>query len=115
MEKLQFINNDFHIGYLIKQKVKERGVNMNDFAKAIHCSRPNAYSIFRRKSVNIDLLQLVSEALNYDFVEIYNKSLDMNKLQKHCVVVLETNAKKLEELQTDTSVHVVHSWMVSEI
>jgi transcriptional regulator with XRE-family HTH domain len=109
------MNNNSHIGQLIKQKVKERGINMNDFAAAIHCSRPNAYSIFRRKSINIDLLQLISEALKYDFVEIYNQSLDTPKVQKQCVVVLETNLKKLEELQMDAFVHIVHSWTVSEI
>jgi transcriptional regulator with XRE-family HTH domain len=108
------MNSNSHIGQLIKQKVKERGINMNDFAAAIHCSRPNAYSIFCRKSINIDLLRLISEALKYDFVEIYNKSLDMNVIQKQCVVILETNLRKLEELQMDVSVHVVHSWTVSE-
>ncbi|MDR0682198.1 MAG: helix-turn-helix domain-containing protein [Dysgonamonadaceae bacterium] len=109
------MNSNSHIGRLIEQKVKERGINMNDFAAAIHCSRSNAYSIFHRKSINIDLLQLVSEALKYDFVEIYNKSLDMNLIQKQCVVVLETDLKRLEELQVDASVHIVHSWTVSEI
>jgi transcriptional regulator with XRE-family HTH domain len=98
---------------MIRQKVKERKMKMNDFAAAIHCSRPNAYSIFRRRSINIDLLQLISEALDYDFVEIYNKSLNTN--QGQCVIVLEADVKKLKEFQANNSVRIIRSWMVSKI
>jgi transcriptional regulator with XRE-family HTH domain len=109
------MNNNFHIGSIIRQKVKERKMKMNDFANAIHCSRPNAYSIFRRRSINIDLLQLISEALNYDFVKIYNKSLNMNYAPRQCIIVLEADVKKLKEFQSNDSVRVVRSWMVSEV
>jgi transcriptional regulator with XRE-family HTH domain len=109
------MNNNFHIGSKIKQKVEERNMKVIDFATAIHCSRPNAYSIFRRKSVNIDLLQLISEALDYDFGEIYNKSLNKNEEQKQCIIVLEADIKKLKEFQTNQSVRIIRSWAVSEI
>ncbi|MDR1154480.1 MAG: helix-turn-helix domain-containing protein [Bacteroidales bacterium] len=109
------MNNNFHIGSIIREKVRERRIRVNDFAKAIHCSRPNVYSIFRRKSINIDLLRLISKALNYDFTEIYNKSLEMPKELESCVIVLETSRKKLDELQADTAVCIVRSWMLSEM
>jgi transcriptional regulator with XRE-family HTH domain len=109
------MNNDFHIGSIIRQKVKERRIKMIDFAAAIHCSRPNAYSIFHRKSINVDLLQLISKALDYDFAEVYNESLDVVNNQKQCIIVLETNQKKLDELQTDAAICIIHSRKLSDI
>jgi transcriptional regulator with XRE-family HTH domain len=106
------MKNDFHIGSLIRKKVKERKMSMTDFAAAISCSRPNAYSIFQRESIDINLLQTISEVLDHDFVEMFNRSSKTPKDPELCVVVLETNSQKLETLQTDTTVNVVRSWAI---
>ncbi|GHU66682.1 hypothetical protein FACS189413_00100 [Bacteroidia bacterium] len=50
-----------HIGQAIKEKVAERGLKIADFARLIHCSRSNVYYIFKCKSMNCELLRLISD------------------------------------------------------
>lgn len=40
-----------------------------DFARKIHHARSTVYDIFKRKSIDIDLLLKISEVLEYDFIE----------------------------------------------
>lgn len=68
------INKDIYIGPLIRQKVKERRLSINHFAAPIGCSRRRVYNIFEEKSIDIDLLCIISEVLDYNFLEeIYVK------------------------------------------
>jgi transcriptional regulator with XRE-family HTH domain len=61
-----------HIGSLIRQKVDERGMTVSEFARRINCSRSNVYSIFNRSTLSLQLLQIISEVLNYNFfLDIY--------------------------------------------
>ena len=84
-----------HAGEIIKQKVKECGIKITDFAKAIHCNRNNVYSIFRRKSIDIELLLLISKVLQYDFInEIYCKHSEDEKY----LVLIETDKQQLEQI-----------------
>ena len=60
------------IGKIIAKKVKESHLSVAEFAKRINRSRTTVYDIFSRKSIDIELLMIISEALNYDFLtEIY--------------------------------------------
>jgi predicted transcriptional regulator len=69
MEKEQI-----HIGNLIKKQVEEQNLSITDFAKKIHCVRENVYYIFNSPSMDINRLEQISKALNYDFIkEIYLK------------------------------------------
>jgi hypothetical protein len=105
--------SDLFIGQLIKQKIKEQGIRISDFAKAIHCSRPNVYDIFERSNINFEQLVLISSVLNYDFVsELYAKK--ENNLQGRYIVILEMNGIKFQELLADTSVQIIISWEVSK-
>jgi len=42
-------------------------MTVSEFARRINSSRENAYSIFKRKSIDTDLLQTVSTVLGHDF------------------------------------------------
>ena len=66
---------DIHLGMLVKQKMKERNISINEFADAIHCDRTNVYSIFKRKSMDIQLIVRISNALNYDFLQYYHQGV----------------------------------------
>jgi plasmid maintenance system antidote protein VapI len=67
---------DIHLGSLVKRKMKERGISINEFAEAIHCDRTNVYNIFKRKSMDIHLIVRISNALNYDFLQYYHKRIN---------------------------------------
>ena len=58
---------DVHIGKEIERVLRERGMSVTMFADRICCHRRNIYDIFSRKSIDIDRLILISEALEYDF------------------------------------------------
>jgi len=62
---------NIYIGELIKQRFEKENISISQFARAIHCSRANVYNIFRAKSIDIDKLILISDVLNYNFLEEY--------------------------------------------
>ena len=60
---------DVHIGSEIERVVRERGLAVSRFAELIHCNRTNAYDLFKRKSIDIDMLIRISEVPDYDFIK----------------------------------------------
>ena len=64
-----------HIGQLIKQELELQERTPSWLARKINCERPNVNNIFERKSIDTDLLLLISKALNKDFFEILSKEL----------------------------------------
>jgi transcriptional regulator with XRE-family HTH domain len=68
-----------HIGQEIKKVMKERRMKVVEFARRISTDRNNVYDIYRRKSIDTDLLAKISETLQYDFFAICSRSLLVNK------------------------------------
>lgn len=67
--------NDIHIGSVIKRKLDESSLSIIQFAQLIHCDRTTVYDLFKRKSIDVDRLLLISEALNFNFLwEVYLKN-----------------------------------------
>jgi transcriptional regulator with XRE-family HTH domain len=58
----------YNFGAEIKKVLKEKGMTVSEFARRINKSRENAYDIFRRKSLDTDLLSIISQVLDYDFL-----------------------------------------------
>ncbi|GAP71954.1 hypothetical protein SAMD00024442_20_43 [Candidatus Symbiothrix dinenymphae] len=90
-----------HIGEAIRQKVKERGLHVTDFADAIYCTRANIYAIFKRKSIDIEQLKRISEVLNFDFLAIYSTP------QPKYLVLLEVDEQSLQKFASDKSVILI--------
>ena len=60
-------NEDVHYGQAVKNKLRERGMTISEFSRRIICSRSNVYDIFKRKFIDIPLLEKISEVLRYNF------------------------------------------------
>lgn len=58
----------YNFGAEIRKVVDERGITISEFARRINKSRENAYDIFRRKSLDTELLSVISQVLDYDFL-----------------------------------------------
>lgn len=56
-----------HIGRRINEVVKERKMTVVDFARAIPCSRENAYKIFRKDNIDVKQLGRICQVLKHDF------------------------------------------------
>lgn len=56
-----------HIGNRIEQVFREQGRSPSWFAQRLNMVRVNVYDIFRRPSVDTELLRRISVLLDYDF------------------------------------------------
>ncbi|MBI3511077.1 MAG: helix-turn-helix transcriptional regulator [Bacteroidetes bacterium] len=57
-----------NLGAEIKKILKYRGMTVSEFARRINKSRENIYSIFKRKSLDTELLRNISQVLEHDFM-----------------------------------------------
>lgn len=64
------VNTDnVHIGYLIKSVFDESGMTVSELARQLHCEPTNVYTIFKRRTVDVELLAMISEILNHNFLD----------------------------------------------
>ncbi|MDR2057872.1 MAG: helix-turn-helix transcriptional regulator [Dysgonamonadaceae bacterium] len=71
--------NNIHIGSIIKQKLAENSMTIKDFSEKINCDRTTVYDIFKRKSIDVEQLMRISQALKYNFLEeVYLKRTTIN-------------------------------------
>lgn len=56
------------IGQLIKSVFDQSGMSIAEFSRRINVSRSNVYNIFAKADIGVQQLQLISEALNHDFL-----------------------------------------------
>lgn len=69
----QTMNEEPHIGKLIKEELARQGRSITWLARQLGCSRQNAYKIFRRQWIYTDLLLKISDILNYDFFKCFSE------------------------------------------
>lgn len=60
-----------HIGHLIEAELHRQERSVTWFAKKLYCDRTNVYSIFKRQSIDTELLLRISRVLNHDFFHYY--------------------------------------------
>lgn len=59
-----------HIGEEIRKELHRQERTISWFARKLFCDRSNVYDIFKRKSIDTDLLMRISNILEYDFSHI---------------------------------------------
>lgn len=69
---------DLHIGQLIKTVFERSGMTVSEFARQLNCERTNIYTIFKRKSIDVELLINISKILKYNFFEDVLKETNLN-------------------------------------
>lgn len=64
-----------HIGKMIKEAFDSQPKNHNIawFANQLHCNRANVYNIFKRRTLDVELLQHISLILNVDFFSVLSE------------------------------------------
>jgi len=65
--------DEIHIGRLIRNKLKEKKHTALWLAQKIHCDRSNIYKIFKKPSIDTDLLLKINMVLNTDFFACYSE------------------------------------------
>lgn len=69
----------FHIGSIIEAKFREKGWQVKRFAGELCTDRSNVYKIFRRQSIDTELLLKISIILGHDFFREYSRELGGEK------------------------------------
>lgn len=60
-----------HIGSVIEKELRRQGQTATWFARELYCNRQNVYNIFKRKSIDTDLLMRISLVLHCNFFEYF--------------------------------------------
>ncbi|MBQ7550347.1 MAG: hypothetical protein IJT04_02320 [Bacteroidales bacterium] len=57
-----------HIGKLVKSVFSDSGMSVAELARQLHCERTNVYTIFRRRTIDVELLSRLSKILKHNFL-----------------------------------------------
>lgn len=68
-----------HIGEIIKAELSRQERSISWFARKLYCDRSNVYDIFKRKSIDTDLLMRILIILNHNFFSYYESLYENNK------------------------------------
>ena len=95
-----------HIGKLIRKHLEELGMTKSEFARRLDTSPQNIYGIFKRKSIDTELLKNISSILNYDFFQYYASgalfvSEDRAPYGKGSVISALDLQREMEKLKKD--------------
>lgn len=67
-----------HIGERIKEELQQQGRSVSWFAGKLYCDRTNVYDIFKRQSLDTELLLRISIILRHNFFDPYNQLYEEN-------------------------------------
>ena len=104
LNELHIAHMKIHIGKLIGKVVKEHGIQKSEFARRINKTRQNVDDIFKRESIDTELLFNISVVLKYDFFKHYsldlkieNSDLERNEDYTRIFKELKKINKKLQD------------------
>jgi hypothetical protein len=65
--------NSMVIGEIIQQELRHQERTVSWLARKLNCNRQNVYDIFKRRTIDTELLMRISLVLNVNFFEIYSR------------------------------------------
>lgn len=66
-----------HIGQLIEAELHRQERSVTWFAKKLYCDRTNVYKIFKKQSIDTELLWRISVILDCNFFKIYEETFSL--------------------------------------
>ena len=60
-----------HIGHIIREQLLKDERSVSWLARQIHCTRNHLYKVFRKASLDCELLLRISKAMNFNFFQFY--------------------------------------------
>jgi DNA-binding phage protein len=68
---MENIQSNIHIGHLVQAQLKADKRSASWLAREIGCSRNHLYKVFRKSSLDGELLLSISLAMNFNFFQYY--------------------------------------------
>jgi transcriptional regulator with XRE-family HTH domain len=82
-----------HIGKKIKLVFYKKGMTISEFGRRINKSRENVYDIFKRETIDTELLSNISNILEHDFFQYFTPlKNEVVKLKKENFLLKEMNS-----------------------
>lgn len=69
------MSNNINIGQEIKEKKEQLGLKTTELADRTNIDKRQAYRIYKKKSIDTDVLFDISIQLKYDFFKLYSDEL----------------------------------------
>lgn len=63
--------SNIHIGNLIREQLRKDQRSVSWLSREIHCSRNHLYKVFRKPSLDADLLLRISKSVQFNFFQYY--------------------------------------------
>ena len=70
-ETMETNESNIHIGQLIHEQLRKDQRSVGWLAREIHCTRNHLYKVFRKSSLDTDLLLRISKAMQFNFFQYY--------------------------------------------
>lgn len=113
--------DEVHIGELVKAVFKKSGMTVKELATQLNCERTNIYTIFRRRTIDVELLAKLSKALHYNFLDeamklygltaTFSPTLNLNLLfEKLTMEHIHHLMQVLEEFKKNKDVIITHDY-----
>ena len=99
-----------HMGEMVQKAVENSKMSVVNFAKSIHCSRTNVYSIFGRQQIDINRLKQISSVLNMRISDFIME--EKNNIDRY-IAIVEVNNEKLQELLNEQCLKYIKHWKIA--
>ena len=91
---------ELHIGERIKERATELRIGATELGKLINTSKQNIYGIYKRRTIDTGLLKNISEALGYDFFQLYANN-EFTMVSSSELGDIETLYKDVEHIKNE--------------
>lgn len=85
-----------HIGQLIKEKVTEKRLSQEALGKMINTTKQNVGNIYKRRSIDTQLLLKLCAVLEYDFFEAFYAEEPLKSMRKKELDAFNTEINNLQ-------------------
>lgn len=94
--------NNVHIGRLVQSVFDKSGMSVSELSRQLHCERTNVYTIFKRRTIDIELLAKLSLILKHNFlndaVDLYGLNSVFSPILNISIDLGEFTEEKMERL-----------------
>ena len=87
-----------HIGQLIKEKVTEKRLSQEALGKMINTTKQNVGNIYKRRSIDTQLLLKLCTVLEFDFFEAFYTEEPLKSMRKKELDGFHTEVSNLQNL-----------------
>ena len=94
--------DNVHIGQLVKSVFDESGMTVSELARQLCCERTNVYTIFKRRTIDVELLAMLSIILNHNFLDdamrLYGLTATFSPKLNICIGFEDFSSEKMKRL-----------------